>query len=56
MGKSAFAMFAIDKSPVFQVAQCEPNRYAADVKAATQLMLTGDGKGRLTLVLENFFG
>ena len=54
MGKSAFAVFAINEAAIFQVAQRESDRHPADVKTPAQLMFTGNRKRRWLRALQNF--
>jgi len=56
MGKRTFAMPAIDESAILQIAQRKSDRYAADIKPAAQLMLTGNCKRSLLRILEDLIG
>jgi len=54
MGKSALAMFAEDKTAIFEVTQSQSDCNTTDIKAAAELMFAGDGERGLLVAAEDF--
>ena len=54
VGESSLAMFAIDETAIFEIAEREPNCNTTDVKAPTELMFARDGKRCLLVLTQDF--
>jgi hypothetical protein len=56
VSECAFALFPVDKAPVYQIAQSVPNRYTTDSEAVAKLILTFNGEGLCFPAIQDFLG